>query len=376
MQGRYRIGEFASGAKYLSVGLWLSPLFFLAWVDASATVREMGRVSSGAANPVLFPHKLIACEERSGGRAAFPAPPDLRRRLRVLPPMDRALGRGDRECGRLCGVATRSGRGFPEIPEEAFARSVQLVLPDGRVLQGAEAVYRFARGSAAPPVASRGVPARAGFCHGFGARVLHDRPPPPRRVGGDGGALGKDGRASDLPSRDLSLRPARRRLLSGRVCFSLDAGRRSHRIPRAFFPSGIFSTPLDRSSVARAGPCFRRSAGSMEATAFLHVLCGGGALGRSPRDPGFLPAPLFSSAGRPISRSRSSGRSFSSSSGISCCSKPDSWRFSWRRSVDGGSVAPTRALGRSGSCFSGSCFGSCSPRGASSSRATTRRGET
>src|SRR5215471_17725689 len=31
---------------------------------------------------------------------------------------------------------------FPEIPKEAFARAVQLVLPDGAVLEGAEAVYR------------------------------------------------------------------------------------------------------------------------------------------------------------------------------------------------------------------------------------------
>ncbi|HEX7252406.1 MAG TPA: lipase maturation factor family protein [Thermoanaerobaculia bacterium] len=34
------------------------------------------------------------------------------------------------------------GSRFPEIPEEAFARAVQLVLPDGEVLEGAEAVYR------------------------------------------------------------------------------------------------------------------------------------------------------------------------------------------------------------------------------------------
>ncbi|HEY6930927.1 MAG TPA: lipase maturation factor family protein, partial [Thermoanaerobaculia bacterium] len=34
------------------------------------------------------------------------------------------------------------GSRFPEIPEEAFARAVQLVLPDGEVLDGAEAVYR------------------------------------------------------------------------------------------------------------------------------------------------------------------------------------------------------------------------------------------
>jgi len=31
---------------------------------------------------------------------------------------------------------------FPEIPKEAFARSVQLVLPDGEVFEGAEAVFR------------------------------------------------------------------------------------------------------------------------------------------------------------------------------------------------------------------------------------------
>ncbi|MGE5413250.1 MAG: thiol-disulfide oxidoreductase DCC family protein [Syntrophomonadaceae bacterium] len=30
---------------------------------------------------------------------------------------------------------------FPEIPREAFARAFQLVLPDGRSFEGAEAVY-------------------------------------------------------------------------------------------------------------------------------------------------------------------------------------------------------------------------------------------
>ena len=36
-----------------------------------------------------------------------------------------------------------AGKRFPEIPEEAFASAVQLVLPDGRVFAGAEAVARM-----------------------------------------------------------------------------------------------------------------------------------------------------------------------------------------------------------------------------------------
>jgi lipase maturation factor 1 len=36
---------------------------------------------------------------------------------------------------------------FPEIPQEAFARSVQLVVPEGEVFEGAEAVFRSLAGS-------------------------------------------------------------------------------------------------------------------------------------------------------------------------------------------------------------------------------------
>src|SRR5262249_13545247 len=51
--------------------------------------------------------------------------------------------RWQRITGDRVAYATSRAEGgrFPEIPPEAFARSVQLVLPDGSVLSGAEAVF-------------------------------------------------------------------------------------------------------------------------------------------------------------------------------------------------------------------------------------------
>ncbi len=77
--------------------------------------------------------------------------------LRVARPPERPLAIFDGDCGfcRAWVARWRAATGervdyapsqeaaarFPEIPAEAFARAFQLVLPDGRVLEGAEAVY-------------------------------------------------------------------------------------------------------------------------------------------------------------------------------------------------------------------------------------------
>ena len=79
--------------------------------------------------------------------------------LRVAEPPRRPLALFDGACGfcrawisrfRDCTAdavdyetAQEAGRRFPEIPPEAFAEAVQLVLPDGSVFSGAEAVARL-----------------------------------------------------------------------------------------------------------------------------------------------------------------------------------------------------------------------------------------
>jgi len=77
--------------------------------------------------------------------------------LRVARPPERPLAIFDGDCG-FCRAwigrwkamtgprvdyapSQEVGERFPEIPKEAFARAFQLVLPDGRVLEGAEAVF-------------------------------------------------------------------------------------------------------------------------------------------------------------------------------------------------------------------------------------------
>src|SRR4029450_8155660 len=80
-------------------------------------------------------------------------------RQRVAQPPPRPLGLYDGECG-FCKTwiarwrvrtgnavdyepSQAAGSRFPEIPREDYAHSVQLVLPDGRVSGGAEAVAKL-----------------------------------------------------------------------------------------------------------------------------------------------------------------------------------------------------------------------------------------
>ncbi len=79
------------------------------------------------------------------------------REVRVAHPPERPLAIFDGDCGfcRLWIARWKAATGpgvdyapsqeaasrFPEVPGEAFARAFQLVLPDGRVLEGAEAVF-------------------------------------------------------------------------------------------------------------------------------------------------------------------------------------------------------------------------------------------
>ncbi len=79
---------------------------------------------------------------------------------------------------------------FPEIPKERFARAFQLILPDGEVLGGAEAVAALAGREAGrgPWLALyRRVPGAAPLAE-LAYRLIAE--PPARRDGGHASALG------------------------------------------------------------------------------------------------------------------------------------------------------------------------------------------
>ena len=97
-----------------------------------------------ASRPRLRERRTLAgLDLRNAGAARRPsaaAPAGgFRRRLRVLPPLDPALaGRNGSEVDYS--PSQEVGHLFPEISPEAFRRAFQLVLPDGRTFEGAEAV--------------------------------------------------------------------------------------------------------------------------------------------------------------------------------------------------------------------------------------------
>ena len=126
--------------------------------------------------------------------------------LRVARPPERPLAIFDGDCGfcRLWIARWKLRTGpkvdyapsqevaprFPEISAERFARAFQLVLPDGRVLEGAEAVLALAGRVPGAGTAARPLPARPRRGAAPGARVPARRAPSLRRDGGDAPAVG------------------------------------------------------------------------------------------------------------------------------------------------------------------------------------------
>ena len=74
--------------------------------------------------------------------------------------------------------AQEAGTRFPEIPKEAFERSVQLVTPEGKVFEGAEAVFRslaYSPGHGWLLAAYRGVPGLATVTEGAYSLIARHR---------------------------------------------------------------------------------------------------------------------------------------------------------------------------------------------------------
>ena len=225
---------------------------------------------------------------------------------------------------------------FPEIPPEAFARAFQLVLPDGRVLEGAAAVLATldrTPGDGALSALAR-LPVLGALLELAYRLVASHRPAASRS---DAAALGALGREAHVLRRERALSPRARPLLPRRVRVAVGPGGRAHRrarhsagrpVPRLgaradgggalLAPADALLDLLERRVPAPALRGRRRRRAPARP--------GAGARGGS----GALP-------GRSTSRSRSPDRCSCSSSGTTCCSRsgllaiflapPRRWRF-------------------------------------------------
>ena len=221
--------------------------------------------------------------------------------LRVANPPERPLAVFDGDCGfcRQWIERWRSRTGprvdyapsqevaprFPEIPPEAFARAFQLVLPDGRVLEGAAAVL-----ATLDPAPGDGMLSAL-------ARVPGPRRPsrtgvPAGRAPSAGGkcshapALGTLGRKAHVFRRERALSPRARPLLPRRVRVALGPGGRAHRRARhsAGRPVSRLGARTDRRRAVLAPADALLDLDASDA--FLHLLCGGGVLAALAAGPG------------------------------------------------------------------------------------------
>ena len=265
---------------------------------------------------------------------------------RVANPPERPLGIFDGDCGfcRQWVERWRARTGprvdyapsqevaerFPEIPPEAFARAFQLVLPDGRVLEGAAAVLatlELAPGGGALSALAR-IPVLGALLELAYRLVASHRPSATfltRLLWG---------RSVEKPTyfgSERALSPRPRSLLSRRVRLALGPGGRARR--RSRHPAGR--------SVSRLGAFADRDGAVLAPADALLVLVERRVPARAVRRRRVRRAPARRRASRPrrrprwpgfsISRSRSPGRCSCSSSGTTCCSRPGSSRSSWRR---------------------------------------------
>ena len=160
----------------------------------------------------------------------------------------------------------RSRRASPKSPAERFARAFQLVLPDGRVLEGAEAVLALAGrvpGGDSRLALYRRIPGVAPLLELAYRLVARHRPAAMAvtRMG-----VGIVGPRADLRSRERPLPAAARALLSRRVRVAVGPGRRPRRGPRHSAGLGVPGVgPRADGRRPLTGSC-RRSAGSPRAT--------------------------------------------------------------------------------------------------------------
>ena len=280
--------------------------------------------------------------------------------LRVANPPERPLAVFDGDCGfcRQWIERWRARTGprvdyapsqevaprFPEIPPEAFARAFQLVLPDGRVLEGAAAVLATLERGARRRRAlrrSRGSRCFGGLLELAYRLVARHRPAATRS---DAPALGTLGREAHVLRGERALSPRARSLLPRRVRLAVGPGGRAHR--RARNPAG---RPVSRLGAGTD----RLGAVLAPADALLDLLerrVPAPALRRRRRSPrscsswGWRRRRPRRSAGFSTSRSRSPARCSCSSSGTTCCSRSDCSRSSSRRRGAGDSARGLAAV--------------------------------
>ncbi len=171
-----------------------------------------------------------------------------RPRVRVANPPERPLVLYDGTCGfcktwiarwrERTGEAVdyapsqAEGARFPEIPPEAFPEAVQLVLPDGSVLSGAESVARLLalpRGRGVFDWMYRRVPGAAPLAD-FGYRIVAEHRSAAAAV--TRAALGPIGPAAHLPRGERALLAAPRSLLPRGLRLVLGPGGRPGRRAR------------------------------------------------------------------------------------------------------------------------------------------------
>ena len=208
-------------------------------------IRRAGRAASARPRERPFPRFGVPRRQRRAGhrlvrKCASLAVSGRRRKSRFSSSTGTAGSAGG---GSSDGERSRAGawntprrrrreRAFPEISPEDFRRSVQLVLPDGTVFDGAEAVFALALLCAAAPLAPGGLPECPGTRGRRGVRLRHHRAASHGGFGRHERPVGKKRRAPELPPFERALPAAPRPLLPRGIPLALGPGGRAHRFPR------------------------------------------------------------------------------------------------------------------------------------------------